>query len=45
MTEKLHFSENSESTVPRMTQTADDPLQMEGRMHLVEKKKINDKKP
>ena len=39
MTEELHFSENSESPVPRMTQTANEPLQGEGRMSLV--KKVN----
>lgn len=39
MTEELHFSENPESTIPRMTQTANEPLQVEGRMCLV--KKVN----
>lgn len=45
VTEKLNFSENSELTVPRMTSMADNPLQVGGRMHLVKKKGINDKKP
>ena len=46
MTEKLHFSEGSEPIViPRMTSMAGDHLRVGGRVLLVEKKEINDKKP